>query len=89
MLWEGILKTCSADGPGPLELQCDDSQDQRYNAWPSTCCVSREVFDLSIAIQEHLRTAAFNLRCDSISVLKRRRFPICILHVVWNLNEHL
>lgn len=55
---------------------------------PHVAC-RREVFDLSIAIQEHLRTAAFNLRCDSISVLKRRRFPICILHVVWNLNEHL
>lgn len=54
-------------------------------------CVAcwREVLDLSIAIREHLRTAAFNLRCDSISVLKRRHFSICILHVgiLMNISE--
>lgn len=49
----------------------------------------REQHLASAAIQGSLRTAIFNLRCDSISVTKRRCFPICTLPVIWNLNGHL
>lgn len=91
--WEEIPKTRKENSPRPsrlssvAELQCGVSQDPRCYAWPFLCCVP-VAFDLSVAIQESLRTAVFNLRCDSISVTKRC-FPICTLHVIWNLNERL
>lgn len=56
---------------------------------PSGPAHQRATFDLSIAVQESLRTVVFYLRCDSISVTKRRCFPICNLHVIWNLNGRL
>lgn len=56
---------------------------------PSCAAHQRAAFDLCVAVQESLRTAVFNLRCDSISATKRRCFPFGTLHVIWNLHGHL